>query len=341
MSLFVLLFLVFLSCHANAYLNVNKLGVVPSLRRSISSSSSKRLRMVDSALVQIAGGAVAGAVGVGVAYPFDSLKTKSQALVASGQDPLPVVPLIKKVLKDEGVGGFYGGVYGTMLGQGFIKSLAFTSQMQALSFWGVTQDTATLKQLIISAAVAGAVTSLVTNPVERIKIIMQADAGKYKNEFEAARAVLSKDGIVGFVFRGLEATLLREIPGYSFYFVVYTILLRSPLSVALGPLLGSLVSGAAAGMASWIPVYPFDVCKTFIQNCEGSGQGDLSSEVLDDSDFVFSNPENPSTLEVAMYLNSKFGPGVFFEGLNPKLIRAAVNHGVTFTVFQLVVDTWK
>ena len=317
-------------------------------RTAVSQSMSRRnsvlvppLKMMDSTVVSVAGGAVAGAVGLGVAYPFDSLKTKAQTLTASGADSLPMIPLMKKVLRDEGMRGFYSGVSGSMSGQAFIKSIAFASNTVVLNNLHVTQDEATLTQLVISAAIAGAMCSIVTNPVERVKILMQADVeGKYSSELVVAVNILREDGLLGFVCRGMEATLLREVPGYSFYFVAYNLLLRSSLGVMLGPFFGSLVSGGLAGMASWLPVYPIDVCKTFIQNCGGGGQGDLSEEATDGC-ILFKDPEIPSTLEVAIYLNDRYGPGVFYEGLNPKLIRAAVNHSVTFAVFQLIVDNVK
>lgn len=299
-------------------------------------SSSTRLGMVDSTLVSVGGGAIAGAIGLGVAFPFDSLKTKAQALSASGEGGMSMIPLMRKVYQDEGVSGFYGGVSGAMAGQALIKSVAFATNAFVLgNFYQVGMDDASINQLLVASAIAGAICSFVTNPVERVKILMQADANRYRNEFEAIREILKLDGLNGLVFRGLESTLLREIPGYALYFVVYTLLLRSVGGQILGPLLGPLICGASAGCASWIPVYPFDVCKTFIQNCEGDRDGDLQHAV---ETGAIKNPSNPSTLEVARYLNSQFGPGVFIEGLNPKMIRAGVNHAVTFCVFQLIID---
>lgn len=295
--------------------------------------------MIDPTLVSVGGGAVAGAIGLGVAFPFDSLKTKAQALSASGESSMGMVPLMRRVYTDEGVSGFYGGVTGAMAGQALIKSVAFATNSYVLgNFYHVRQDDASLFQLLIASAIAGGICSFVTNPVERVKILMQADVNRYQNELHAIREIVRLDGLDGLVLRGLESTILREVPGYSLYFVVYTVLLRSAMGQALGPLLGPLLCGASAGCASWVPVYPFDVCKTFIQNCQGGGDGDLVHAV---ETGAIRNPSNPSTVEVALYLNERFGPGVFFEGLNPKMIRAGVNHAVTFCVFQIIVDRFQ
>ena len=83
-------------------------------------------------------------------------------------------------------------------------------------------------------------------------------------------------------------------------------------------------------MTSWAATYPFDVCKTFLQNNEGNetfqGTG------------AFRDEKNPTTLEVAIYLYRQFGITVFFDGLTPKLIRAGVNHSVTFAIFNAIMD---
>lgn len=77
--------------------------------------------------------------------------------------------------------------------------------------------------------------------------------------------------------------------------------------------------GAAAGMISWIPVYPFDVVKTSLQN-KRSDDG-----------------ESEGLIDMAVYLKDTYGLGVFYDGISPKLARAAVNHGVTFYVYEFIM----
>ena len=106
-------------------------------------------------------------------------------------------------------------------------------------------------------------TSFLVNPIERVKILMQADKiGEYKSEIDCASQVVKKDGLKGLLVRGLDATLAREIPGYGLYFVVYSLLIQSAVGQSIGPTFSPLVCGAAAGCLSWIPVFPFDVIKT-------------------------------------------------------------------------------
>jgi solute carrier family 25 carnitine/acylcarnitine transporter 20/29 len=59
------------------------------------------------------------------------------------------------------------------------------------------------------------------------------------------------------------------------------------------------------------------VVKTLVQNTEGG--------------------EDVSAIDVAMQLYNEEGVGAFFNGLTPKMIRASVNHAVTFWVYDLVM----
>jgi hypothetical protein len=63
----------------------------------------------STALASILAGSVAGAIGVGVAFPLDTLKTKAQ-VIGGGS----MLRTITTVYGQEGISGFFGGVKGTM-----------------------------------------------------------------------------------------------------------------------------------------------------------------------------------------------------------------------------------
>lgn len=72
-----------------------------------------------------------------------------------------------------------------------------------------------------------------------------------------------------------------------------------------------------SGCACWIPVYPIDVVKTLVQNTEGG--------------------KDDNSINVAIQLYNEEGISAFFNGLTPKMIRASVNHSVTFWVYDLMM----
>jgi solute carrier family 25 carnitine/acylcarnitine transporter 20/29 len=64
-------------------------------------------------------------------------------------------------------------------------------------------------------------------------------------------------------------------------------------------------------------VYPIDVVKTLVQNSDGS--------------------DDISGLKVAKQLFEERGIRGFFDGLTPKMLRAAVSHSVTFYVYDIML----
>jgi solute carrier family 25 carnitine/acylcarnitine transporter 20/29 len=86
--------------------------------------------------------------------------------------------------------------------------------------------------LILAASFSGFVTSFLVTPVERVKVMMQAQSTNalYANELECIQAVLKNEGFVGLFSRGLGTTLAREVPSYAIYFVVYGLLIHTSVA---------------------------------------------------------------------------------------------------------------
>lgn len=274
------------------------------------------------AAVSLAAGMVGGAVGVGVAYPLDTLKTKQQA--SAGSDNLNPVQLTKQIYRMEGIPGFYGGVSSTMLGQAIIKGALFFVYgftRNALARTGLGFSTLTL---CLAASFSGAVTSFVMTPVERVKCVMQAKAaGTFPNPLACISEVVRRDGVSGLCFRGLGATVMREIPTCTFYLVGFE-LAKAFLIVRLPRTPALLLAGAFAGALSWIPVYPVDVVKTQIQIELDAGGSEADGTFLSHTRRLW----------------RAGGFMAFWDGIGPKLARAVVNHAVTFLVVDNLCALW-
>mmetsp|Transcript_50520 Transcript_50520/g.131442 ORF Transcript_50520/g.131442 Transcript_50520/m.131442 type:complete len:320 (-) Transcript_50520:79-1038(-) len=270
------------------------------------------------AAVSLGAGMLGGAIGVGVAYPLDTLKTKAQAIAGRDMSSNPF-ELAMGIVRSEGIAGFYSGVTSTMAGQAMIKGTVFFTYEAAKSWCATTALGTSFIAMSVAACFSGGVGSLIVTPVERIKCVMQArEAGTYTSPLACISDIVERDGLPGFLLRGLGATLLREVPAYALYFVSYDLIKAVLLTqAALSASLVSLVGGAFAGAMSWIPVYPIDVIKTQVQ---------VSVDGGDDSDTSF--------IGTARRLVETGGVAVFWDGLGPKLARAVVNHAVTFWVFD-------
>ena len=62
-----------------------------------------------------------------------------------------------------------------------------------------------------------------------------------------------------------------------------------------------------------------------MQNTQGNG--DLGPNV----------PDERNLWTTAVALQKEFGFRIFFDGISPKLLRAAVNHSVTFFVYDYIL----
>jgi hypothetical protein len=74
-----------------------------SLTRGGASSTSAFV--VGPAAASVLAGSLAGAIGVGVAFPFDTLKTKAQVL---GPEACGMIQTIRLIWTTEGLSGFFG-----------------------------------------------------------------------------------------------------------------------------------------------------------------------------------------------------------------------------------------
>ena len=82
-----------------------------SIRGGAATSSSTRLRQyLSPASASLLAGRIGGAIGVGVSYPFDTISTKAQVTIGSGDSPPSLAGKIVRIFKEEGIGGFFEGV---------------------------------------------------------------------------------------------------------------------------------------------------------------------------------------------------------------------------------------
>ena len=113
-------------------------------------------------VVSLGAGSIAGALGVGIAYPLDTLKVKAQVYAGQGSGrSMGGFRLMRRIFNEEGIAGFYQGVSPTMAGQFVIKGVAFFAYESAKTYLEGWWDVADLGLggLAIAAAASGAVVS--------------------------------------------------------------------------------------------------------------------------------------------------------------------------------------
>ena len=183
-----------------------------------------------------------------------------------------------------------------------------------------------------------------------------------------ARTVASqifRAGGVRLLYRGLSATILRDVGGFGMYFygvrappifppiplirlsllvllfLQYEATLRlcAPVHPAPGEMQETLalahrswaallLAGGAAGVLGWVATFPFDVLKTRMQ---------ARLPLLYDTRAQQQQQQAESTWGVARAMYAESGSRVFWRGLAPTLVRAVPVNMAVFGTFESIV----
>lgn len=270
-------------------------------------------------------GCIGGAAGVLVGHPFDTVKVRLQ--VQSVDRPLyrGTFHCFQSIIRQESVLGLYKGIGSPMMGLTFINAIVFGVQGNTMRYLG--HDTPTNQ--FLAGAAAGAIQCVICCPIELAKTRMQmqgtgekkSSRKLYKNSLDCLARIYKREGLWG-VNRGMVTTLIRETPGFGFYFLSYDVLTRSlgcePNDRYMIPKL--LFAGGMAGIVSWISTYPVDVIKSRLQ-ADGVGGVNQYSSIAD----------------CVRQSIRKEGYMVFTRGLTSTLLRAFPVNAATFATVTLIL----
>ncbi|KAI5657128.1 hypothetical protein M9H77_25921 [Catharanthus roseus] len=244
-----------------------------------------------------------------------------------------------RILKYEGVKGLYRGATSSFVGMAFESSLAFGIYYQTKQFLlgGIQSDKPQPGAIFPAAAFAGATISFVLCPTELVKArnhMMQVQgtdslvskSSRYGSPLDCAVKTIKAEGITG-IFRGGQATLLRESLGNAVFFSTYEYVryyMHSRLKDAssnpnhLIDVGVGIMSGGLGGIACWCVVLPMDVAKTIIQT---------SSEK--------NSARNP--FQILSLIYRKSGLRGCYAGLGPTVVRAFPANAAAIVTWELAM----
>ncbi|KAL5464105.1 hypothetical protein EMCRGX_G033071 [Ephydatia muelleri] len=292
-----------------------------------------------------------GAAGLVVGHPFDTVKARLQTegITASKVRYKGTVHCFAHIIRSEGLFSLYKGMASPMIGMAAINAIVFGVQGNLMRRMQSDDHTPMWVKSSLSGMAAGAVQSFICCPVELFKLRRQIQedhvgvpvfghhgdtptttttSGSKHSLLHIAGAIYRKEGGRGF-FKGLTATLWREVPSFGAYFATYDLacqtMLQEDQSIHdLSPIFVCL-AGGLSGIAAWLVTYPVDLVKSRIQ-----------------IDGVDGPPRYRNMLDCfrKTYQESRT-IRVFFKGLNSTLIRAFPVNAVTFATVTLILRQWR
>lgn len=291
-------------------------------------------------LTDFAAGWVGGVSILVAGHPFETVKVRLQGATFNYHKVTyrNSVDCALQILKNDGIRGFYRGIAAPMLSIGVANAALFGVYGALLNHFAASHrpypyDDETLSdnmqnaahlslfENMVCAAAGGCAHAFVMTPFEMVRIRLQtADLfpwRKYFGAIDCARTIY-REGGVRKMYRGLHATILRDVPGTIMYLGSYGILRQMlPQEKGRMNICGALFAGGCAGVAQWLVVFPLDTIKTRRQIAKCGQYVDL--------------------LHVARDLWKTEGLPAFYYGIAPALCRAFIANAACFVGVETVL----
>ncbi|XP_036605592.1 solute carrier family 25 member 48 [Trichosurus vulpecula] len=286
-----------------------------------------------------------GASSVIVGHPMDTVKTRLQA----GTGYQNTLNCILTMYKKESVTGFFKGMSFPLASIAVYSSVVFGVFSNTQKFliqyrYEESDDSGSLSDLLLASMVSGVASVGLGGPVDLIKIRLQMQTEPfhkvnphlklrpkdlwnqpmYQGPIHCITSIVQKEGFVG-LYRGANAMLLRDVPGYCLFFIPYAIINDwiSPDSDTTANAFTVCMAGGIAGAISWGTATPMDVVKSRLQ-----------------ADGVYSN-KYKGVMDCISQSYQKEGFKVFFKGFTMNTIRGFPMSAATFLGYELSLQILK
>ncbi|XP_038620241.1 mitochondrial glutamate carrier 1 [Tachyglossus aculeatus] len=266
-------------------------------------------------------GGIAGLIGVTCVFPIDLAKTRLQNQQNGQRMYTSMSDCLIKTIRSEGYFGMYRGAAVNLTLVTPEKAIKLAANDFFRHHLAKDGKKLTLLKEMLAGCGAGTCQVIVTTPMEMLKIQLQ-DAGRIAAQkkllaaqapaetaavetrptaTQLTRELLRSRGVAG-LYKGLGATLLRDVPFSIVYFPLFANLNQLGQSGPEGksPFYVSFLSGCVAGSAAAVAVNPCDVVKTRLQSLQRGVNEDTYSGILDCARKILRN-EGPSAFLKGAY----------------------------------------
>ena len=233
----------------------------------------------NETLRTVISGTAGGIASILAVHPLDTVRTRLQAAPAGAYRG--AWHCARVTVRREGPLALYKGLAWPLAAQGLYKAVMFGvygAASRALRGGDPARPLAA-HEVFAAGGVAGGANALVLAPVELVRNRFQVAAGR-----TTLRAVLREAAAAGGVYRGLGATLLRDVPGVGAYYAAFEAMRRRAVALRGSPkleLTELAVAGAGGGVAFWTVALPLDFAKTRLQVGAEAGSASVAGVLLD------------------------------------------------------------
>ncbi|KAL3878379.1 hypothetical protein ACJMK2_030770 [Sinanodonta woodiana] len=286
-------------------------------------------------VIDLIGGTVGGVANVYVGQPLDTVKVKLQTFPTMYRNAFDC---FAKTYRQDGIArGLYAGTVPALaanIAENSILFLFYGLCQKGVAFITRKTDVKDLNPLenAIAGGSAAFFSTISLCPTELVKCRLQAmremaTQGKLEGGMERLKIgpwgltseILRQEGIRG-LFKGFTATMMREMPGYFFFFGGYEIARRivTPPGKSKDEIgaLRTVLCGGIGGVSLWVAIFPADVVKSRIQvECTvGSVE--------------------PTFRAMFMKIFREEGFLALYKGLGPTVLRTFPATGALFLAFE-------
>ncbi|KAI9109685.1 hypothetical protein K1719_019315 [Acacia pycnantha] len=291
-------------------------------------------------------GAIAGFATVTATHPLDVVRTRFQ--VNDGR--FPFVPIYKNtahaiftIARSEGLRGLYAGLLPAVLGSTISWGLYFYFYDKAKQRYARNRgEKLSPGYHLASAAEAGTLVCLCTNPIWLVKTRMQLQtplhqARPYNGIYDAFKTITKEEGLRA-LYRGIVPSLFLQVSHGAMQFMVYEELRKVIVDLKSkeskmhhqnpDKLLNSMdyaVLGATSKIAATLISYPFQVLRARLQQRPS----------------VDGIPRYMDTWHVVKETARFEGVRGFYKGITPNLLKNVPASSVTFIVYENVLKLLK
>ncbi|XP_013865395.1 solute carrier family 25 member 47-A [Austrofundulus limnaeus] len=278
-------------------------------------------------IIDFLSGSVAGACGVAVGYPLDTVKVRIQ----TQRQFTGLYHCVVETLSNEGLHGFFKGMLLPMTTVSLTSSVVFGTYRNCLQCMkqarGADCVPNTKLEVFLAGLAGGIAQTSVMSPGDVVKVRLQcqteskrrgAKVLKYHGPVHCLLSIVRDEGFRG-LYRGALPLMLRDGPSYATYFLTYTTIYEWLSGGSMKKLdwKGVMLAGGIAGMAGWTVGTPMDVIKARLQ-----------------MDGVRETKRYKGFLHCVAETVRVEGAGVFFKSLGINCLRAFPVNMVVFLTYE-------